>query len=128
MENVSLLKIVVTNISYDFSIESTETINLEIRQNTRLNPPKNLEDKTIMLTSEMTICEPKNKSINILIRANAFFGFDCRPETYDEIVEKKCVPIVFEKLSEKVDEIMEVLGYPKFNLKYEPIAVDTDSE
>lgn len=118
MANVSLSNLVVTNISYNIDVKEDSDLQLEVKNELTLKFPQDIETNNFLLVFDISITEPKNKQINISVKANAFFNCDEKLDSYDDVVNNICFPIAFEQLSQKIDSILEVLNYPKLNITY----------
>lgn len=118
MANANLSKLIITNISYDINVKEANDLNLEVKNELTLKFPQDIETNGFLLVFDISITEPKNKRINISVKANAFFDCDKKLDSYDELVANECFPIVFNRLSEKIDAILETLEYPKLNITF----------
>ena len=116
MAKVSLMKLVITNTSFNIDVKEENDLNLEVKNELTLKLPEDMETNSFLLVFDLSICEPKNKRINISVKANAFFKCDDKLDSYDEVITNECFPLVFELLSKKIDSILEVLDYPKLNI------------
>ncbi len=116
MANVNLEKLIVTNISYDLNTEDAKEFSLEVKNEMSLKVHTNEDSNRFLLEFVTSIVEPKNNYINISVRANAFFQANEKITAYDDIVKDQCFPIVFDELSKTIDQILEILGYPKLKL------------
>lgn len=117
MENVRLVNYVVTSTSYNLNVEEGQEVSLEVKEEISLKLPKDPSDTTFLLVSETIVEDVEEKSVNIVVKANAFFDCDQKLATYDEVVQKQCFPMLFKKAAEVIDQVLEVLNYPKLNLE-----------
>lgn len=118
MENVTLEKIVFTNISYNLNVESVTEFHLELKNEISLKTHKDETNNSFLLVFETSVFDPENDYINIKIKANAFFECSEKLSFYDDVVKDICFPIVFKEISEKIDKILEILDYPKLHMTY----------
>ncbi|MCH5182925.1 MAG: hypothetical protein J1E00_01995 [Oscillospiraceae bacterium] len=117
MANVSLSKIIFTNISYDLDIEDSEQFSLEVKNEISLKLPKDTSDNSFLLVFETSVVEPEHNYLKIIIKANAFFDSDEKLSSYDNVVKSECFPVVFKTIAQKIDQILEILDYPRLNIK-----------
>lgn len=115
MVKATLSKLIFTKISYDLDIEEKKEFGLEVKNKITLGIPKSGDDNSFLLVIETSVVEPEHNYINILIKSNAFFNCGEKPSSYDDVVND-CFPTVFKQIAEKIDQILDVLNYPKLNI------------
>ena len=116
MANVTLENLVVTHISYNLNTEDAKEFHIEVKNEISLKVHSDEDSNRFLLEFKTSVVEPKNNYINIVVNANAFFKAEDKITAYDDIVTDQCFPLVFNKLSEIIDQILDVLGYPKLKL------------
>lgn len=116
MNNAKILKITLNDINFKFNIDKKDSLQLKIQTESRILPPKNKYDKTALFIIEASITDTSDENIKIDIISNIIFEFDNIPEDYDEVAKDLCIPLAQNAVFEKVDDILEIMGYPKFNI------------
>lgn len=98
------------------NLEEAEDFNLEIRTELNLRTPIDEQDKSFLLVIQTSVIEPEHNYVKISFKANAYFESKEKLLSYDDVVKNEGFPIAFEKISQKIDEILEILDYPKLNM------------
>ncbi len=115
-ENVKILKINFTDAKFKFDVTKKESLQLQIQTDSTLHLPKNNEDKTVLYTINIKMNTVDSDEIIINITADVIFELDEIPEDYNVISEETCSPMAINAVFAKMDDIIEIMGYPKFNI------------
>ncbi len=114
------IKIINTNlksISFDFPEDSFGKLELQVESESSILRPREKDNRTALLKLNLNIRETKNNNINISVAANVIFEFEEIPNDYNDVAKNECTPMACTELFKKIDDILVVMGYPKFNLK-----------
>ena len=103
--NAKILKQQITNTN----------INVSQEYQAELRPPKNEEEKTLLLKVKLNISS-KDEALKIELIANIIFELSSTPEDYDKIAEEFLVPMARESLLNSLDDILVSMGYGKLEL------------
>lgn len=89
---------------------------LQVNMNCKatLKKPKNLEDKSVLLTIVFNI--NAKEDLKIELNADVIFEVEELLENYDEIAEKKMIPMACKSLLNSLDDMLVVMGYNKMEL------------
>lgn len=115
--NVYLKEMKIVNSHID--IIRTLPQKLELRTECRVNikTPRNKAENSTLLSMELKVYTPGTDDMNIRLESDAFFISDQMPEDYMIEIEKTCVPIAQTELFDRLDTLLEVMGYKKLGLK-----------
>lgn len=112
-----IIKTNITKLDFNLELETKEKIELSVETTANLSKPKNSDDKTAMFYISVNVRIPNSNEIEINMTARLIFEFDTIPDDYDEIGKNVCLPMAQDLMFTKIDEILDFMGYPKFNLK-----------
>lgn len=107
------IKIVNSLIEIDRNCKDKLGINLECTG--RVGKPKNSLDNTLLLNIVFDISSAESDELIIQLEADVFFSYDEKPENFDWMVEKECMPMAQKEVLNKLDNILVELGYSKLN-------------
>ena len=79
-----------------------------------LKTPKDKEDKSVLLNVHLNI--DSGEDIRIELDADVFFELEKLLDNYDELVQKKLIPMACKSLLASVDVILIAMGYSKMGL------------
>lgn len=116
-DGVKILKINLTDAKLKFDIARKESLKLQVQTDSTLHLPKNNEDKTALYTIKIKMNTVDTDEIVIDIVSDVIFEFDEIPEDYDVISENVCSPMATNAVLAKMDDMIEIMGYPKFNIE-----------
>ena len=113
--NAKILKQQITNTNINISQDLTKKFGLTVKYQAELRPPKNEEEKTLLLKVKLNISS-KDEALKIELIANIIFELSSTPEDYDKIAEEFLVPMARESLLNSLDDILVSMGYGKLEL------------
>ena len=105
--NAKILKQQITNTNINISQDLTKKFGLTVKYQAELRPPKNEEEKTLLLKVKLNISS-KDEALKIELSST--------PEDYDKIAEEFLVPMTRESLLNSLDDILVSMGYGKLEL------------
>ena len=111
---ISNMRIVNSHFEIERSLPKNFELKVECRATTKT--PKDKEDKRAILTIEYNIITAKSEDIKISLETDVIFTFDNVPDSYDKIIEEKCMPMAQTKIFNTIDDILVSMGYAKLNL------------
>lgn len=113
--NAKIVRKEIVSSEIDISPDLKNNIDLAMECRAKIKPPKNENDNSILLNMELLI-HTKEDELKIKMVSNFIFELEQIPEQYDELAEKKLVPIARKELLDNLDEILVIMGYNKMNL------------
>ena len=119
MINAKVINTKLTDVNFKFHVDNKENITLEIKTESTIMPPKDNNDNTAMYVIKGDIHTPNSDEISIQAVANIILEFDQIPKDYNELGNGICLTLAQKELFNKIDEIVEIMGYPKFNINVE---------
>lgn len=113
--NVKLIKqrIVSSNIFISDNISKKFELGMECRA--KMKTAKDEDDRTILLNVELNI-NAKEEELKIVLISDVVFELEQLPEDFNEIAEKKLVPMATENLLNSLDEMLVIMGHSKMEL------------
>lgn len=105
-------KIVESNIFVSRDMEDKIDINMMCKVNLKM--PKNPEEKSVLL--EMHLKINAKELLKIELTADVFFELEQLLSDYNEITEKKLIPLACKSLLNSLDNILAEMGYSKMHL------------
>ena len=113
--NARIIKqnIISSNIFISQTLEKNFQLNMTCK--VKLKTPKDEENKSVLLNMKLNL-ESKDEKLKVELISDIIFELDRMPENYDEIAEKKVIPMAQESLLNSLDEILIVMGYSKMEL------------
>ena len=127
--NAKILKQQITNTNINISQDLTKKFGLTVKYQAELRPPKNEEEKTLLIKVKLNISSKdernalvsktsfcKDEALKIELIANIIFELSSTPEDYDKIAEEFLVPMARESLLNSLDDILVSMGYGKLEL------------
>lgn len=115
--NAIIKKFNFTDINFSFGVNTESSLQLKIEMESKLLVPNNKDDLTAMFEIKTEICEPDNNEIAIVANSKIIFEFDEKPENYEEISKEVCLPMAQVEVLKKIDDIVDLMGYPKFDIE-----------
>lgn len=107
------MKITSANIKIDPSVKGP--FQLRSKGQAKIKKPKDVEDKTALLSYKIKIYIPESELIDIELETNTIIAFEQVPSDYTKAGED-CLVEVQENIFTKLDEMLEVMGYPPLKL------------
>lgn len=114
--SVKMNNVVLHEINFRFNINEKHPISLKISHQFRILSPKNKDNNSALVSSISQLTSIDSEEIFIKVKAKADFEFSDIPEDYDEIGKEKCFGVLQDVVNDKIDEILNTMGLPKFNL------------
>lgn len=114
--NAEIKSVKLSNVSINFNVEDSETFKLEVTTESQVLPPKKKDDKTALFRIKATISTPDSDKISISATARIIFEFDEIPTDYNEAGQKLCLKKSQVLIFDKIGEIMETMGYQRFEI------------
>ena len=111
-----LLKLYFTESNFKFSLDEDNSISIQMQMESKLYYPKDKNDKTAMLRMKITIASVDKDNVKVEVITHSIFEFSETPKDYDNISTTLCIPIAQEEALTRIDNILENMGYPRFNL------------
>lgn len=112
MSNLAQIKqITINNFVVDFNLKQSQKLNMEIRLEATINPPKDIDDKTALLVFKVELYEVDDNDLLLQAVANIIFEFDEIPKDYKNIAVDVCIPMAQEEVLHRIDEILAKLGH-----------------
>lgn len=105
-------KIVESNIFISRDMEDKIDINMVCKVNLKM--PKKQEEKSVLLEVQLNISA--KEILKIELKADVFFELEHVLNDYNEIVEKKLIPMACKALLNSLDNILIEMGYSKMQL------------
>ncbi len=105
-------KIVESNIFVSRDMEDKIDINMMCKVNLKM--PKDPEEKSVLLEVQLKI--NANELLKIELNADVFFELEQLLSDYNEITEKKLIPMACKSLLNSLDNILVEMGYSKMHL------------
>ena len=105
-------KIVESNIFISRDMEDKIDINMVCKVNLKM--PKKQEEKSVLLEVQLNISA--KEILKIELKADVFFELEHVLNDYNEIVEKKLIPMACKALLNSLDNILVEMGYSKMQL------------
>lgn len=89
-------------------------IHLSAEGKAELRIPKEEDDLSILLVSSTEIKSQMDKNaFYASFVVNFFFSIEKKPDDYDEVVRKQCLPIIQIKTKELADKFLGDMGFPE---------------
>ena len=105
-------KIVESNIFISRDMEDKIDINMVCKVNLKM--PKKREEKSVLLEVQLNISA--KEILKIELKADVFFELEQVLNDYNEIAEKKLIPMACKALLNSLDNILIEMGYSKMQL------------
>lgn len=105
-------KIVESNIFISRDMEDKIDINMVCKVNLKM--PKKQEEKSVLLEVQLNISA--KEILKIELKADVFFELEQVLNDYNEIAEKKLIPMACKALLNSLDNILIEMGYSKMQL------------
>ena len=105
-------KIGESNIFISRDMEDKRDINMVCKVNLKM--PKKQEEKSVLLEVQLNISA--KEILKIELKADVFFELEHVLNDYNEIVEKKLIPMACKALLNSLDNILIEMGYSKMQL------------
>lgn len=105
----------ITSSNIYISENLDKNLNLNMKCKAQMRTPKKEESKSVLLNMELIVCT-KDEKLKIELVADIIFELEQLPEDYNEIAEKKLVPMAQKELLSSMDEMLVIMGYKKMEL------------
>ena len=109
-------KIQINNIDIEVRDSLPKEFELKTAFTVKVKTPKNQDNKSLMLTIEMDVMTANAEDLKIGVDSNVIFKFEEIPDDYAKFAENECIPLAQEKLYDKIDEVLVIMGYNKLKL------------
>lgn len=113
---VELNKLYFTESKFKFNLDKNSSTYIQEKTVAKLYRPKDEKDKTAMLEMKITITSVDKDDIYVEVTTHSIFSFSEIPEDYDYVSQNMCIPKAQKEALDKIDNIIESMGYPRFNL------------
>ncbi len=107
-------RIISSNIYIPQMLDKNLKLNMKCKA--QMKTPKKEGDKSVLLNTELSVCT-KDEKLKMDLVADIIFVLEKLPEDYNEIAEKKLVPMAQEVLLDSMDEMLVIMGYKKMELR-----------
>ena len=107
------MKISKVCVRIDPSIKSP--FQLQSEGHAKIQEPLNSEDRTALLLYSMKVFMPESDIVDIQFDTNTVVEFDRVPKDYMQ-AGKDCLGKLRDNIYKKLDEILDVMGYPPLDL------------
>ena len=107
-------RIISSNIYIPQMLDKNLKLNMKCKA--QMKTPKKEGDKSVLLNTELSVCA-KDEKLKMDLVADIIFVLEKLPEDYNEIAEKKLVPMAQEVLLDSMDEMLVIMGYKKMELR-----------
>lgn len=105
-------KIVKSYIYVSRVLEDKLEINMNCKAN--LKTPKNEEDKSVLLNIQLNI--NAKEELKIELDADVAFELEKLLDNYEEVAEKKLIPMACKSILSSLDDMLVAMGYSKMEL------------
>lgn len=113
----TLAQVSVTSVHIDIDSEKilNRDITCEAYGKSQLGIPKDLEDQTILLSSQFKIyAKNREDAFCAQISADFYFKLDARVDDYDDIVREQCLPMIRKETTILTNKVLGTMGYGEF--------------
>lgn len=101
------------NFSFPRKLLENVNVNLATKANIRL--PQDAENKSVLLNTVVEITNP-DEEVNVLVDVDTIFELNKIPDNYEQLAEKKLLPMALVSLFHKMDNLLEIMGHNKMRL------------
>lgn len=115
--NATIKKFNFTDINFSFGVNIESSIQLQIKMESKLLVPSNKDDLTVMFEIKTEISEPDSNKIAIVANSKIIFKFNEKPKDFEQASKEICLPIAQKEVLKKIDDIVDLMGYPKFDIE-----------
>lgn len=113
--NAEIIKQRIISSDIFISQDLEKNFQLNMKCEAKLRTPKDEENNTVLLKMRLDI-NSEDEKLKIQFVANIIFGLNYKPQNYDEIVEKKLIPMAQKALLNSLDDMLVVMGYNKMEI------------
>lgn len=114
--NTRIKETKLTSVNVNIPRNISNNLKLKGEWNTELYIPEEKENNTLLFVVELSLTEENEENFEIKLKADIIFEFDEIPQDYKSVGDERCMPLAQNKLSEMLDNILEISGYTKLNL------------
>lgn len=111
-----LLKLYFTESSFKFDLDKSESTSIQMQTEAELYQSKDNDDNTAMIRMKITITSVDNDNVKVEVITHSIFEFSEISRNNNDIFTTVCIPKAQEESLIKIDNILENMGYPRFNL------------
>lgn len=105
--------IISSNIFVSQNLDKSFKLNMKCE--VKLRTPKDENNKSLLLEMKLDI-NSEDEKLKIQLVSNIIFELDDIPQDYDEIAEKKLIPMAQKALLNSLDDMLVIMGYNKIGL------------